>query len=104
MNESWDYAFRFAKISHRIFKYAEVEVSMYWTWQDNYGIMSADAKTKYPSYFVTRHYTDFLNSGTQILHSISSDPEILSIAGINSEGKNVLQIINLKNKKVNIEL
>ncbi len=104
MNESWDYAFRFAKISHRIFKYAEVEVSMYWTWQDNYGIMSADAKTKYHSYYVTRHYTDFLNNGTQILHSISSDPEILSIAGINSEGQNVIQIINLKNQKVNIEL
>ncbi len=104
MNESWDYAFRFAKISHRIFKYAEVEVSMYWTWQDNYGIMSADTKTKYPSYYVTRHYTEFLNNGTQILQSISSDPEILSISGINSDGKNVIQIINLKNKNVTVEL
>ena len=104
MNESWDYAFRFAKISHRIFKYAEVEVSMYWTWQDNYGIMSADTKTKYPSYYVTLHYTDFLNSGTQILHSISSDPEILALCGINDEGKYVIQIINTKKEKVNIEI
>ena len=104
MNESWDYAFRFAKISHRMMKYAEVEVSMYWTWQNNYGIMSADGNTKYPSYFVTRHYTDFLNNGTQILHSISSDPEILSICGINENGKNVLQIINLKDKKVSVEI
>ena len=104
MNESWDYAFRFAKISYRIFKYAEVEVSMYWTWQDNYGIMSADTKTKYPSYYVTRHYTDFLNNGTQILQSISSDPEVLSICGLNSDGKNVIQIINLKNKNVTVEL
>jgi len=104
MNESWDYAFRFAKISHRMMKYAEVEVSMYWTWQNNYGIMSADTKTKYPSYYVTRHYTDFLNSGTQIFHSLSSDPEILSICGINKEGKNVIQIINLKKEPVNIEI
>ncbi|MBK6284824.1 MAG: hypothetical protein IPF54_21265 [Draconibacterium sp.] len=104
MNESWDYAFRFAKISYRIFKYAEVEVSMYWTWQNNYEIISPDLKTKYPSYYVTRHYTDFLNSGTQIIHSISSDPEILSICGINSDGKNVIQIINLKNKNVSIEI
>jgi hypothetical protein len=104
MNESWDYAFRFAKISHRMMKYAEVEVSMYWTWQNNYAIMSADTKTKYPSYFVTRHYTDFLNSGTQILLSATSDPEILSICGINSQGKNVVQIINLKNEKVTVEI
>ncbi len=104
MNESWDYAFRFAKISHRMMKYAEVEVSLYWTWQNNYGVMSADTKTKYPSYYVTRHLTEFLNSGTQILHSITSDPEILSICGINSEGKNVVQIINLKNVKVPVEI
>ncbi|MCF6356530.1 MAG: hypothetical protein L3J54_01880, partial [Draconibacterium sp.] len=31
MNASWDYAFRFAKISHRMLKYAEVAVSLYWT-------------------------------------------------------------------------
>jgi O-glycosyl hydrolase len=104
MNESWDYAFRFAKISHRMMKYAEVEVSMYWTWQNNYGIMSADTNTKYPSYYVTRHYTDFLNSGTQIIHSLSSDPEILIICGINKEGKNVVQIINLKKEPVSIEI
>jgi O-glycosyl hydrolase len=104
MNESWDYAFRFAKISHRMMKYAEVEVSMYWTWQNNYGIMSADTKTKYPSYYITRHYTDFLNSGTQIIHSLSSDPEIFSICGINKEGKYVIQIINLKKEPVNVEI
>lgn len=104
MNESWDYALRFAKISHRMMKYAEVVVSMYWTWQDNYGIMSSDTKIKYPSYFVTRHFTEYLNNGTQIIHCISSDPEILSICGINNEGKNVLQLINLKNKNVSIEI
>jgi hypothetical protein len=104
MDATWDYAFRFAKISHRMMKYAEVEVSMYWTWQNNYPIMSADTKTKYPSYYVTRHYTDFLNSGTQIHHSTTSDPEILAICGINSQGKNVVQIINLKNGKVSVEM
>ena len=104
MDETWDYAFRFAKISHRMMKYAEVEVSMYWTWQNNYPIMSSDTKTKYPSYYVTRHYTDFLNSGTQIFHSTTSDPEILAICGINSQGKNVVQIINLKNEKVSVEM
>lgn len=104
MGETWDYAFRFAKISLRMMKYAEVEVSMYWTWQNNYSIMSADTKTKYPSYYVTRHYTDFMNSGTQILHSTASDPEIIAICGINGQGKNVVQIINLKNEKVTIEM
>jgi len=33
-----DYALRFAKISHRMLKYAKVAVSQYWTWQNNYSI------------------------------------------------------------------
>lgn len=104
MNESWDYAFRFAKISHRMMKYAEVEVSMYWTWQNNYGIMSSDTKIKYPSYYITKHFTDFLNSGTQIIHSVSTDPEILSICGYTEKGEKVIQLINLKKEKVQVEM
>src|SRR5690606_455274 len=61
-NLDWDYAFRFAKISHRVFRYSNTEVSMFWTWQKNYEIMSADTLTKYPIYYLTRHQTDFLNN------------------------------------------
>jgi hypothetical protein len=104
MNKSWDYALRFAKISHRMMKYAGVEVSLYWTWQNNYAIMSTDTQEKYPSYFVTRHQVDFLNSGTQIVHSISSDPELLAVSGIRPDGKRVLQLINMKKETVAVEV
>lgn len=104
MNATWEYGFRFAKISHRMMKYAQVAVSLYWTWQNNYAIMSADTETKYPSYYVTRHYTDFLNSGTQVLHSLSSDPEILPISGINSKGEKVLQVVNLHKNPVEVKV
>ncbi|MDP3915950.1 MAG: glycoside hydrolase family 30 beta sandwich domain-containing protein [Bacteroidota bacterium] len=104
MNKSYDYALRFAKISHRMIKYAEVEVSLYWTWQNNYAIMSADTKEKYPSYYITRHQTEFMNTGTQIVHSTSSDPEILAISAIRSDGSKVLQIINIKKEAVTIKV
>ncbi len=104
MNKSWDYALRFAKISHRMMKYAEVEVSLYWTWQNNYAIMSADIQEKYPSYYVTRHQVDFMNNGTQIVHSTSSDPEILVIGGIRADGSRVLQLINMKKEAVTVEV
>lgn len=104
MNESWDYALRFARISHRMLKYAQVEVSLYWTWQNNYAIMSADTQKKYPSYYVTRHQTDFMNTGTQVVHSISSDPQILAVAGIRPDGKKVLQVINLKKEATAAEV
>jgi hypothetical protein len=104
MNKSYDYALRFAKISHRMMKYAEVEVSLYWTWQNNYAIMSADTKEKYPSYYVTRHQTEFLNTGTQIVHSSSSDPEVLAISAIRPDGKRVLQLINLKKEAVSVQV
>lgn len=104
MNESWDYALRFARISHRMLKYAQVEVSLYWTWQNNYAIMSSDTQKKYPSYYVTRHQTDFMNTGTQVLHSISSDPQVLAVAGIRSDGKKVLQVINLRKEAAIVEV
>ncbi len=104
MNESWEYAFRFAKISHRMMKYAEVAVSQYWTWQNNYAIMSADTKIKYPSYYITRHYTDYLNSGTQIVRSLSNDANILPLAGVSVNDKLVVQIINLNDNAQKVKL
>jgi hypothetical protein len=102
MVQSWDYALRFARIAHRMLKYARTEVSMYWTWQNDYPIMSTDLKTFYPSYYVTRHLVSYLNKGTQIIHSASSDPEILSISGIHPDGSEVVQIINMKKEPVTV--
>ena len=104
MFKTWDYALRFAKISYRIMKYAETEVSLYWSWQYNYEIMSADLQQKYPSFYVTRHQVEFLNNGIQIVHSISSDPEILAISGIRPDGNKVLQLINMKKEAVTVEV
>jgi len=104
MFQSYDYGLRFAKISHRMMKYAEVEVSMYWTWQNDYSIMSADLKTMYLSYYVTRHLVDYLNSGTQIIHSTSSDPEVLAISGVHEDGKQVIQLINMKKTPVTVDI
>ncbi len=103
-NKSYDYALRVARIAHRTFKYAEAEVSLYWTWQKGYAIMSEDLLEKYPTWYVTRHMTEFLNTGTQIVHSTSSDPEILALSGIHTDGSKILQVINLKKEPVSIEV
>jgi hypothetical protein len=104
MFQTWDYALRLAKISHRMLRYAEVEVSMYWTWQNDYSIMSADLKTYYPSYYITRHLVDYLNAGTQIIHSVSSDPDVLPISGVHENGTQVLQLINMKKTPVTVDI
>ncbi len=101
---TWDYGFRFAKISSRVMKYTQSEVTMYWTWQNDYPIMSLDLKTMYPSYYATRHFTDYLNTGTQIVHSTSSDPEILTISGVHKDGTKVIQIINGKKAPVTVNI
>lgn len=94
MNETWDYGMRFAVISNRMMKYAEVEVSLYWTWQNNYAIMSADLEEKYPSYYVTRHQVNYLNKGTQIVHSTSSNEKVMPVTGILPDGRKVLHVLN----------
>lgn len=104
MNATWDYALRYAKIWHRMMKYARVEVSLYWTWQNNYSIMSADTESKYPSYYVTRHQTDFFNTGTQVVHSVCNDADILPLAGTGPQGQEILQVINMKDQPAEIEI
>jgi hypothetical protein len=104
MFKTWDYGLRLAKITHRMLKYAEAEASMYWTWQNDYPIMSTDLKTMYPSYYVTRHLVDYLNTGTQIVHSLSSDPDVLPVSGIHENGTQVMQIINMKKVPVTVDI
>lgn len=102
-NLNWDYAFRFARISHRVFNYSNTEVSMFWTWQKNYEIMSADTLTKYPVYYITRHQTDYLN-GVQLIEAQSSDTDILPLCGYNKDNRMVLQLVNLKTTSVTLNL
>jgi hypothetical protein len=102
--QTWDYGFRFAKISSRVMKYTQAEVTMYWTWQNDYPIMSTDLKTLYPSYYATRHFTNYLNTGTQIVNSVSSDPEIFVLSGIHEDGSKVIQLINTKKTPVTVSI
>jgi hypothetical protein len=85
-------------------KHAEVEVSLYWTWQNNYEIMSNDSLKKYPSYFVTRQQVEHFNNGLQVIHSISSDPDVLVFAGMKPDGTNAAHVINLKKTPVEINV
>jgi hypothetical protein len=85
-------------------KHAQPEVTMYWTWQNDYPIMSRDVKTYYPSFYATRHFTNYLNTGTQIINSMSSDPEVLTLSGIHENGTRVLQLINLKKTPVKVHI
>ncbi|MEL7589012.1 MAG: hypothetical protein AAGU19_20040 [Prolixibacteraceae bacterium] len=101
--ETWDYALRFAQISHRVFRYAKAEVSMFWTWQKNYEIMSADAKIKYPIYYITRQQTDFLNN-LQVVGSQSSDSDILPLCGYDKDNRLIVQLVNVKKKPVSVRL
>jgi hypothetical protein len=45
-----------------------------------------------------------MNTGTQVVHSTSSDPEILVISGIRADGKHVLQLINMKKEAVSLDI
>ncbi len=101
---SWDYAFRLARITQRSLKYAQAEVTMYWTWQNNYPIMSSDTRIKYPSYYVTLQQVKYFNKGTKIIQSISSDPEVNEVAGVLPDGSGVLWFINSKKTPVKVNI
>jgi len=45
-----------------------------------------------------------LNKGTQIVHSMSSDSEVLAVSGIHENGIQVLQLINMKKIPVIVDV
>lgn len=102
-SQNWDFALRFAKISMRMFKYSQTVVSLYWTWQNNYAIMSADTKTKYPSYYVTKQQVNYFNRNAQLVQCVSSDPSILTIASI--QGRRIaIQVLNEQDTEVTVSI
>lgn len=78
--QTWEYAFSLARITLRVLKHSGATVTQYWTYQDNFPLLSKTLDP-YPSFYITQMFTEHLPPGTRIIDADSDDQYILALAG-----------------------
>jgi O-glycosyl hydrolase len=77
---SWDNALRLALAYERTIQLSGAHVMDYWTYQDNYRLVSPDGKTPYPAWKVLRQMERALAKGNRVVATSSSNADLKTIA------------------------
>jgi regulation of enolase protein 1 (concanavalin A-like superfamily) len=78
---TWQNARRIATTYHKAIKFAGASAALYWQYQDDFPLMSADTSDKYPAYHVVQQLVENFSKGTQIIGASSDTASILALAG-----------------------
>ncbi|HEX8237361.1 MAG TPA: hypothetical protein VF600_15480 [Abditibacteriaceae bacterium] len=74
--QSWENALRTALAYERTLRLSGAEQMDYWTYQDNYPLVSRDGKTPYPVWHVMRQMEAALRPGSKIATAITNHDEL----------------------------
>lgn len=77
---SWDYALQLATAYSRLFKFGRANVAFYWQLMNDYPVVSADGRTRFPSFTVLQQFRDYVPPGAQIVGSSRNGPELYALA------------------------
>ncbi len=77
---SWENALRTALAYERTLRLSGASVMDYWTYQDNYPLVSSDGKTPYPVWQVIQNLEKALAKGHRIVASKSDNDDLKTIA------------------------
>lgn len=92
---TWSNAERLAVTYHKAIALAASNTLLYWQYQNDFPLMSADTTTKYPAYYVVKQLADNLTKGSLITSAASDTSTILALAAKNASNTTfVSQLIN----------
>ncbi len=99
---TWQNAIRTAQAYLRTVNLTGCSTLAYWTYQNDYPIVSADGKTKYPVFHVLSEMSKVLDRGTTVIESMCQAEELqvvatkigrnISLMGVNTIGGGVASI------------
>ena len=99
--ETWDNAWRLARITYRVLKFSEAVVTQYWTYQHNFPLVSRNL-SPYPAYYVTKQLVDSLPAGMQLVEAVSDNEALWTLAAQGSDGRFMIQVMNSLEEPVEI--
>lgn len=92
-HETWENAWRLAKIMHRVLKYSQASVTHYWTYQNNYPLTSKSGNP-YPIFYIHKQLTDHFLPGSQMVESTVADTSVWVLAAKVPGNHFSVQLIN----------
>ncbi|HEV2471683.1 MAG TPA: hypothetical protein VGS41_03395 [Chthonomonadales bacterium] len=95
----WENALRTALAYCRTLRLSGARLMDYWTYEDNYPIVSPDGKTAYPVFYVIQAMERALPTGARMAHLSTSHPDI-EAAAATGPGRNrvSLLIVNMQGR------
>ena len=78
--QGWNNALRTALAYERTLRLSGASVLDYWTYQDNYPLVSADGKTPYPVWNVVQTLGRVLSKGNRIVEAVSGNDDLKVLA------------------------
>ena len=100
---TWENAWKLAKVNHRVLKYSEASLTQYWTYQNNFPIVSPDGDP-FPIYYTIKQNSDYLPNGSQVVQAESSDPDLWVISALLPEYEFMTQILNVSEQQKQVIL
>lgn len=91
--DGWDSGLRLALAYARTLTLSGPSRMYYWTYQDNYPLVSQDAQKEYPTFAVVRQFERLFPRGTRIARLTCDREELSGVAGVRS-GKVSALLVN----------
>lgn len=91
---TWENALRIARAYERTIRLTGASLMSYWTYQDNYTLVSPDGKTPYPAFHVMRQMQDVFTRGARVASvGGAADSEVQAIATVRG-GRTAVLLVN----------
>ncbi len=92
--ESWSNALRTAMAYERTIRLTNATLMDYWTYQDNYPLVSADGSRPFPVFMVMKEMAELFGPGTRVSTPTLSAEELQAIGSVDKGGKRRAMLIN----------
>lgn len=92
--ESWSNALRTAMAYERTIRLTGATLMDYWTYQDNYPLVSADGTRPFPVFMVMKEMAELFGPRTRVSNPAVSSEEIQAIGTVDRAGKRRAMVIN----------
>lgn len=91
----WENALRTALAYERTIRLTEASLMDYWTYQDNYPLVSRDGKTPYPVFAVVRQMEAVFVRGSRVIESVGDSSDLRALATVGpAKGRVAALLVN----------
>lgn len=91
--ETWRTAWQYARAYYRAIAWSHASRTYQWTLLGNDAAVGKDG-TRYPTYYVLKHFANYIPAGARLVESVPDDGRLLTLAFARPDGAYTLIVLN----------